>query len=68
MQIVLKEDTNSASAYSNLGNVHLQTGRAALALQDFSRAVALAPEARHWQQNGPAGHCALGVLAGTLCI
>lgn len=44
--MVLNEDNASASAYSNLGNVHLQTGRAALALQDFSRAITLAPEAR----------------------
>jgi len=45
-QVVLAEDGASASAHSNLGNVHLQTGRPALALQDFDTAVSLAPEAR----------------------
>jgi len=45
-QVVLAEDGGSASAHSNLGNVHLQTGRPALALQDFDTAVSLAPEAR----------------------
>ncbi len=45
-QVVLAEDGASASAHSNLGNVHLQTGQPALALQDFDTAVSLAPEAR----------------------
>lgn len=39
------EDPESASAFSNLGNVHLQMGRPEQAVQDFSRAIALAPEA-----------------------
>lgn len=40
-----QEDPNSASGYSNLGNVHMQMGKTALALEDYNRAVALAPEA-----------------------
>ena len=43
-QIVLQQDSNSASAWSNLGNVHLSQGRAEDAVRDFSRAVALAPQ------------------------
>lgn len=40
----LQEDPLSASAHSNLGNVHQQQGKAALAVQDFSKAVELAPQ------------------------
>ena len=44
-QIVLKENTDSASAWSNLGNVHLSLNRPADASQEFSKAIALAPQA-----------------------
>ncbi|KAI8108315.1 hypothetical protein M9434_006342 [Picochlorum sp. BPE23] len=40
-----QEDPNSASGYSNLGNVHMQMGKTRLALEDYNHAVALAPEA-----------------------
>ena len=43
-QIVLKADQESASAWSNLGNVHLSLGRPQDATQEFSKAIALAPE------------------------
>ena len=43
-QIVLKEEPGSASAYSNMGNVHLSQRRPEQAVQDFSRAIQLAPE------------------------
>ena len=42
-QIVLQQEPDSASAYSNLGNVHLSEGRPELAVSDFSRAIAIAP-------------------------
>ncbi len=42
-QIVLQQEPDSASAYSNLGNVHLSEGRAEEAVRDFSRAIAIAP-------------------------
>jgi tetratricopeptide (TPR) repeat protein len=41
---LVQEDPLSASAYSNLGNVHQQQGRPALAVEDYTRAVELAPE------------------------
>lgn len=41
---LVQEDPQSASAYSNLGNVHQQQGRPALAVEDYTRAVELAPE------------------------
>eukprot|EP00891_Asterochloris_glomerata_P007688 jgi/Astpho2/7688/Aster-x0780 len=44
-KVFLVGDPNSASAWSNLGNVHLSTGRAALALEDFDHAISLAPDA-----------------------
>ena len=43
-KIVLSEDRNSASAWSNIGNVHLSQGKATEALQDFSNAVDLASD------------------------
>ena len=45
-QIVLKEEPESASAYSNIGNVHLSQRRPEQAVSDFSRAIQLAPEVR----------------------
>ena len=45
-KVFLNGDPNSASGWSNLGNVHLSTGRAALALEDFDHAISLAPEVR----------------------
>lgn len=38
-----QEDPNSASGYSNLGNVHLQQGKAEQAINDYNRALELAP-------------------------
>lgn len=43
-QIVLKDEPDSASAYSNMGNVHLSQRRPEQAVTDFSRAIQLAPE------------------------
>ena len=43
-QIVLQQEPNSASALSNLGNVHLAEGRPEEAVRDFSRAIQLAPD------------------------
>jgi tetratricopeptide (TPR) repeat protein len=43
-QIVLNEDQGSASAWSNLGNVHLSLGRPQEAVKEFNQAIALAPE------------------------
>lgn len=43
-QIVLKEEPDSASAYSNMGNVHLSQRQPEQAVLDFSRAIELAPE------------------------
>ena len=45
-QIVLKEEPDSASAFSNMGNVHLSQRRPEQAVADFSRAIQLAPEVR----------------------
>ena len=42
-RIVLSEDPNSASAWSNLGNVHLSKSRPNEAFSDFSEAIRLAP-------------------------
>lgn len=44
-RIVLSEDANSASAWSNLGNVHLSKGKPQEAYRDFSEAIRLAPSA-----------------------
>ncbi|DBA96166.1 hypothetical protein WJX77_001862 [Trebouxia sp. C0004] len=44
-RIVLDEEPDSASAWSNLGNVHLSKGRPNEAFRDFSEAVRLAPTA-----------------------
>lgn len=44
-RIVLSEDPNSASAWSNLGNVHLSKSRPNEAFSDFSEAIRLAPSA-----------------------
>jgi len=41
-RIVLDEEPDSASAWSNLGNVHLSKGRPNEAFRDFSEAVRLA--------------------------
>ncbi|GLC41189.1 hypothetical protein PLESTB_001528700 [Pleodorina starrii] len=42
---ILAEDPSLASVWSNLGNVHMSQGRAKQALDDYTRAVQLAPEA-----------------------
>ncbi len=41
---MLKDEPESASAYSNMGNVHLSQRRPEQAVTDFSRAIQLAPE------------------------
>ena len=43
-QIVLNDNQESASAWSNLGNVHLSLGRPNDATREFTRAIALAPQ------------------------
>ena len=43
-QIVLQQEPESASAFSNLGNVHLSEGLPEEAVRDFSRAIELAPD------------------------
>lgn len=43
-RIFLKSDSESASAWSNLGNVHLSLGRANDAVEEFSKAISLAPD------------------------
>ena len=44
-QAYILDEPESASGFSNLGNVHLQMGYAERALQDFTKAISLAPEA-----------------------
>jgi tetratricopeptide (TPR) repeat protein len=58
-----KEDPASASARSNLGNVHLQQGRLAAAVADFDAAVERAPEAPVIRLNRCVAREALGVEA-----
>lgn len=60
---IAQEDPNSASAYSNLGNVHLQQGRTDVAVQDFSKAIQLAPEAPVPHLNRAIAYEQLGVDA-----
>ena len=43
-KIYLRSDGESASAWSNLGNVHLSLGRPLEAVDDFSTAIRLAPD------------------------
>ncbi len=43
-KIVLNDNQDSASAWSNLGNVHLSLGRPKDATKEFTKAIALAPE------------------------
>ena len=42
-RIVLEQEPDSASAWSNLGNVHLSKGRPQEAYRDFTEAIRLAP-------------------------
>ena len=56
-----QEDPQSASGYSNLGNVHLQQGRAQLALEDFTKAIDLAPDAPVPHLNRSIAYEQLGV-------
>lgn len=42
-RIVLEHEPDSASAWSNLGNVHLSKGRPQEAYRDFTEAIRLAP-------------------------
>lgn len=60
---LLNEDPNSASAYSNLGNVHQQQGKSTLAVEDYTKAVALAPEASVPYLNRAVAKESLGVHA-----
>lgn len=46
-QIELKEDPDSASAWSNVGNVHLSLDRPHEAIADFTKAITLAPDVSH---------------------
>lgn len=43
-QVVLAEEPELASVWSNIGNVHLEQGRLQDALRDYTRAVELAPK------------------------
>ena len=43
-QVVLAEEPELASVWSNIGNVHLEQGRLEDALRDYTRAVELAPK------------------------
>ena len=45
--IVLEQEPNSASAWSNLGNVHLSKGRPQEAYRDFTEAIRLARTVGH---------------------
>lgn len=45
-KIVLNDNQESASAWSNLGNVHLSLGRPTEASKEFSKAIALAPQVK----------------------
>ncbi|PSC71431.1 condensin complex subunit 3 [Micractinium conductrix] len=60
---LLQEDPSSASAYSNLGNVHQQQERPELAVEDYTRAVELAPEAPVPYLNRAISKETLGVRA-----
>ncbi|EIE21375.1 TPR-like protein [Coccomyxa subellipsoidea C-169] len=64
-QIVLQQEPDSASAYSNLGNVHLSEGRAEEAVRDFSRAIAIAPTAPVPYLNRAIAEEQLGVNAAS---
>lgn len=46
-RIVLEQEPDSASAWSNLGNVHLSKGRPQEAFADFTEAIRLAPTVSH---------------------
>ena len=46
-KIVLNDNQESASAWSNLGNVHLSLGRPKDATREFTKAIALAPQVMH---------------------
>jgi len=55
-RIVLDEEPDSASAWSNLGNVHLSKGRPNEAFRDFSEAVRLAPTVSGICHNNASQH------------
>ncbi|KAK9810839.1 hypothetical protein WJX73_000709 [Symbiochloris irregularis] len=63
--IVLSKDHDSASAWSNLGNVHLSLGRTTQALKDFSNAIELASDAPVPYLNRALAYEQLGVDADT---
>ena len=62
-KLVLKSEPDSASVWSNIGNVHLSLGHPVEALEDFTRAVSLAPEAPVPYLNRSLAHEQLGVDA-----
>lgn len=62
-KIYLLDEPDSASGWSNLGNVHQQQGQAQQAVEDYSKAVALAPEAPVPYLNRAISKEALGVQA-----
>ena len=67
-QIVLQQEPDSASAYSNLGNVHLSEGLPEQAARDFSRAIELAPDVSmpSWVCNITA--YSLGGASSSVCL
>lgn len=60
---ISQEDNLSASAYSNLGNVHLQMGKTDLAVSDFTKAIEMAPNAAVPRLNRAIAFEQLGVDA-----
>lgn len=60
-----QEDPNSASAYSNLGMTHLEMKKTSLAVEDFSKAIKLAPQAAVPLLNRAIAYEQLGVDAAT---
>lgn len=62
-QVVLAEEPELASVWSNIGNVHLEQGRLQDALRDYSRAVELAPKAPVPYVNRALAHESLALQA-----
>ena len=61
--MVLKSEPDSASVWSNIGNVHLSQGHPTEALDNFTHAISLAPEAPVPYLNRSLAHEQLGVEA-----
>ena len=62
-KMVLKAEPDSASVWSNIGNVHLSQGHPVEALDNFTHAISLAPEAPVPYLNRSLAHEQLGVEA-----